>query len=125
MSFLNLWLRKAVGDVMRMTLFLLLVALVGLFVESRAAADERPNIVFAFADDWGRHASAYAEIDGPGTENDVIQTPNFDALAKSGVLFRNAFVNAPVLYSLSQFDTCRSAFLENEYGGDSSRRCLG
>jgi arylsulfatase A-like enzyme len=63
------------------------------FAEDKAASD-RPNIVFAFADDLGRYASAYREPDRP-TINDVIQTPNFDALAKGGVLFWDAHVSAP------------------------------
>lgn len=62
--------------------------------EVRAQKAERPNIVFAFADDWGRYASAYREPDRP-TINDVIQTPNFDALAANGVLFWDAHVSAP------------------------------
>ena len=72
-------------------------------------ADQRPNILFAFADDWGRHASAYAKIDGTGTENDVIRTPNFDALAKSGVLFRNAFINSP------SCTPCRSSIISGQH----------
>ena len=72
---------------------------------SVARAQDRPNILFAFADDWGRHASAYVVTDGPGTENDLVQTPNFDALAASGVLFKNAFVNAP------SCTPCRSSIL--------------
>ena len=55
--------------------------------ESRAE-EKRPNILFAFADDWGRFAGAYAKIDGPGTINDVVATPHFDRIAKEGVLFR-------------------------------------
>lgn len=55
---------------------------------------DRPNVVFLFADDWGRYASAYAEPDRP-TLNDVIQTPNFDALADNGVLFWDAHVSCP------------------------------
>jgi len=55
----------------------------------------RPNIVFAFADDWGRHASAYAHLDGPGTMNDILRTPHFDRVATEGVLFRKAFVSSP------------------------------
>ena len=55
---------------------------------------QHPNIVFAFADDWGRYASAYREPDRP-TLNDVLETPNFDALAKNGVLFWDAHVSAP------------------------------
>ena len=60
-----------------------------------AAVDSRPNILMIYADDWGRCASAYAGLDGPGTFNDVVHTPNFDRLAKEGVLFRRAFISAP------------------------------
>jgi len=38
----------------------------------------KPNILFAFADDWGRYASAYAKLDGPQSLNALISTPNFD-----------------------------------------------
>ncbi|WP_146578441.1 sulfatase family protein [Neorhodopirellula pilleata] len=74
-----------------------------------AAAADRPNILFAFADDWGRHASIYAQADGPGTVNDVVSTPNFDALAKSGVLFNNAYVNAP------SCTPCRSSIVSGQH----------
>jgi N-sulfoglucosamine sulfohydrolase len=87
-----------------------LIAVVMLGLPGRAAlAADRPNILFAFADDWGRHASAYAKTDGPGTENDVLQTPNFDTLAASGVLFTNAFVNAP------SCTPCRSSLLSGQH----------
>ena len=72
-------------------------------------AAEQPNILFAFADDWGRYAGAYSEIDGPGTINDVADTPNFDRVAKEGVLFRHAFANAP------SCTPCRSALLSGQY----------
>lgn len=93
---------------MRKTICLMGMVIVSLF-SSLALADERPNILFAFADDWGRHASAYANTDGPGTVNDVFQTPNFDALAKSGVLLNNAFVNAP------SCTPCRSSILSGQH----------
>lgn len=84
--------------------------LVGLFANVATAADtKRPNILFVFADDWGRFASAYAKIDGPGTINDVIQTPNFDRLAREGVLFRRAFVSAP------SCTPCRSALISGQH----------
>ncbi len=55
---------------------------------SFALAEERPNILFCLADDWGwPHAGAYGDP--------VVQTPNFDRLAKEGVLFENAFVSSP------------------------------
>ena len=69
----------------------------------------RPNILFAFADDWGRHASAYAKTDGAGTENDVVKTPHFDAISRRGVLFNNAFVNAP------SCTPCRSSILSGQH----------
>ncbi|MBW3597711.1 MAG: sulfatase [Planctomycetes bacterium] len=50
---------------------------------SFAAEAERPNILFAIADDWGWHAGAY------GTP--WIKTPAFDRVAREGLLFRNAF----------------------------------
>ena len=71
-------------------------------------ASSRPNILFAFADDWGRYASAYAKLE-PGGPNDVIRTPNFDRIAREGVLFTNAFVNAP------SCTPCRSSLLSGQY----------
>lgn len=74
-------------------------------------ASPRPNILFAFADDWGRYASVYRDgrLDGPGSVNDVIATPNFDRVARSGVVFRNAFVTAP------SCTPCRTSLLSGQY----------
>ncbi|MGI9241440.1 MAG: sulfatase family protein [Verrucomicrobiales bacterium] len=74
-----------------------------------AAENGRPNILFAFADDWGRFASAYAASDGAGSANDVISTPNFDRVAREGVLFKNAHVTAP------SCTPCRSSLLSGQY----------
>ena len=41
-----------------------------------------PNILFAFADDWGQQAGIYADVLGKGGINDLAKTPNFDKLAK-------------------------------------------
>ncbi len=71
--------------------------------------EKRPNIVFAFADDWGRQAGIYSEVLGKGGINDVLSTPNFDQIAKKGVLFKNAFVNAP------SCTPCRSALFSGQY----------
>ncbi|MEZ6123803.1 MAG: sulfatase [Planctomycetaceae bacterium] len=76
--------------------------------ESGTAADRRPNIVFAFADDWGQYASAYAAIRRGGPD-EIISTPNFDRVAGEGVLFTNAFVNAP------SCTPCRSSLLSGQY----------
>lgn len=70
---------------------------------------QRPNILFLFADDWGRYAGAYAKLDGPGTVNDAAKTPNFDRSAAQGVLFRHAHVNAP------SCTPCRSSILSGQY----------
>ncbi|MBI5759258.1 MAG: sulfatase [Planctomycetales bacterium] len=74
-----------------------------------AVAKSPPNILVAFADDWGRFASAYARLDGPGSINDVVQTPNFDRVAREGILFRRAFVSAP------SCTPCRSALLSGQH----------
>ena len=55
---------------------------------STALPAERPNILFAIADDWGfPHASIYGDP--------VVKTPNFDRIAREGVLFNHAFVSSP------------------------------
>ena len=67
----------------------------------------RPNILFAFADDWGRYASAYGDI-YPGLNNHL-ETPAFDRVAREGALFTNAFVPAP------SCTPCRSSILAGRY----------
>lgn len=68
------------------TLSAVLLAIGGL--SQTAAADDRPNILFCIADDWGwPFAGAYGD--------DVVQTPAFDRLAREGVLFENAFISSP------------------------------
>ena len=62
---------------------LLLALLSSLVTGHSSFAAERPNIVFAIADDWGPHASAY------GTP--WIKTPAFDRVAREGLLFNNAY----------------------------------
>lgn len=79
------------------------------FVSSAGAANERWNILFIFADDWGRYASCYKGLDGRTNLNDVIKTPNVDKVAGAGVLFRNCFVNAP------SCTPCRSSLLSGRY----------
>ena len=49
---------------------------------------QRPNILFAIADDWGwPHAGAYGDA--------VVKTPSFDRIARQGMLFRHAYVSSP------------------------------
>ena len=74
-----------------------------------SADDTRLNILFVFADDWGRYASCYRGLDGRPTVNDVVRTPNIDRVAREGVVFRHAFVNAP------SCTPCRSSLLSGRY----------
>ncbi len=82
------------------------------------AETKRPNIVFCFADDWGRYASAYAKYESRPTPNAVVKTPNIDRVAARGVLFRNAFVNAP------SCTPCRSALLSGRYFFNTGRGAI-
>ncbi len=67
------------------------------------------NIVFAFADDWGRYASCYYK-NGLGSDvGKVIDTPNIDSVAEDGLIFSNAFVPAP------SCTPCRSSVLSGRY----------
>ncbi|MFW5830068.1 MAG: sulfatase-like hydrolase/transferase, partial [Planctomycetota bacterium] len=68
-----------------------------------------PNILFAFADDWGRYASCYAGQPGGSRLNELITTPHIDRIAREGVLFRNALVPAP------SCTPCRSSVLSGRY----------
>ena len=88
-----------------------------LFFSSCLAA-KRPNILFAFADDWGQQAGIYADVLGKGGINDLAKTPNFDKLAKSGVLFKNAFVNAP------SCTPCRSSLLSGRNFWETGRGAI-
>ncbi len=89
---------------------------------TRLAAAEstapRWNILFVFADDWGRYASAYAGIDGAPSINDAIKTPNVDRIAREGVAFRRAFVNAP------SCTPCRSSLLSGRYFFNTGRAAI-
>jgi arylsulfatase A-like enzyme len=81
-------------------------------------AAKKPNILFAFADDWGQQAGIYADVLGKGGINDLAKTPNFDKLAKSGVLFKNAFVNAP------SCTPCRSSLLSGRNFWETGRGAI-
>ncbi len=78
---------------------LVLGAVFGSSVESRAADTKRPNILFIIFDDWNgsTHAGAYGCT--------WIKTPNFDRVAREGVLFKNAFTSNP------KCSPCRASIL--------------
>jgi arylsulfatase A-like enzyme len=96
----------------------LILALLVLSAALSQAAEKKPNILFCFADDWGRYASCYAGVDGFPSANEVVKTPNIDSVAKRGVLFRSAFVNAP------SCTPCRSAILSGRYFFNTGRAAI-
>lgn len=106
------------------TWHLLLAAVVLAITLGRAVAQEtkqpatRPNILFFFADDWGRYASAYAAAESRPSLNQVVKTPNFDRIAREGILFKNAFVNSP------SCTPCRSALLSGRYFYNTGRGAI-
>ncbi|WCJ58937.1 sulfatase [Fontisphaera persica] len=75
------------------------------------AAPAKPplNILFCFADDWGRYAGAYAPHGPQPNVNQILKTPHLDRVAREGVLFLNAFVNSP------SCTPCRSSLLSGRY----------
>jgi arylsulfatase A-like enzyme len=76
---------------------------------SGAAAQRRPNIVFILSDDHAAHAlSAYRPHLRYGAQ--LIETPNLDRLAASGMLFANAFVTNSICAP------ARAAVLTGQYG---------
>ena len=76
----------------------LLAAAALLSAAAPAWSQDRPNILFVIADDWGwPHAGVYG--------CDWVDTPNFDRVAKSGVLFQNAFTSNP------KCSPCRASIL--------------
>lgn len=55
---------------------------------AETVCESRPNILILMADNWAwPHASALGDP--------VVQTPTFDRLAASGVVFRHAFCSVP------------------------------
>ena len=70
----------------------LIITIVGVatfFCGSALAAQKQPNIFFILADDLGgRDVGCYGST--------FHQTPNIDALAKRGMLFRNAYSASPL-----------------------------
>jgi N-sulfoglucosamine sulfohydrolase len=79
-------------------LLLITSALLAMLMPAGSAA-ERPNILFIIFDDWGPSSQAGAN----GCE--WIKTPNFDRVAREGVLFKNAFTSNP------KCSPCRASIL--------------
>ncbi len=67
---------------------LMLLTAFALTTPGRGDTVSKPNLLFILTEDQGAHLGC---LGTPG-----LQTPNMDALARSGMLFRNAFVAYPV-----------------------------
>ena len=78
---------------------LLACVFVCLLSQAQAADAKRPNILFIIFDDWNgsTHAGAYG--------CDWVKTPNFDRVAKEGVLFNHCFTSNP------KCSPCRASIL--------------
>ena len=103
--------RQAQGSIW--PVFSILVLVLFSLSSCKTSSDEeevkRPNILFAFADDWGKYASCYSQLEGADAIHGVLRTPNVDRLANEGVLFTQAFVNAP------SCTPCRSSLLSGQH----------
>ena len=75
-----------ISDINKYATFLLV-----LFIEFSYCTNkpEPPNIIYILADDLG-----YGELGVYGQE--IIETPNLDALAKNGMLFTQHYAGSPV-----------------------------
>jgi arylsulfatase A-like enzyme len=105
-----LWFR-----IQRLCLALIVMLLSGVKIEdARGAA--KPNILFLLSDD-----QAWTDYSFMGHE--MIQTPNIDALAKDGVLFRRGYVPTPLCRpSLMSLATGHYASTHGVTGNDPSRK---
>jgi arylsulfatase A-like enzyme len=85
-------------------------------------AEEKPNLLFLFADQL--QAFALGCMGHP-----VVRTPHLDALAADGVLFRNTYANSPVctpfrgILMSGQYPTQTGCF-RNEHGVPEDHRCF-
>ncbi|HSH19283.1 MAG TPA: sulfatase-like hydrolase/transferase, partial [Draconibacterium sp.] len=73
-----------------------LVLLLGLILSTALKAQEKPNIVLLFIDDWAWNGTPVAMDESmQNSFMPLLQMPNLDKLAKEGMKFRNAYSGAP------------------------------
>ena len=98
------------GSIMKLLHFVVLACLSA----CSAAADDRPNILFAIADDWGwPHAGAYGDP--------VVKTPTFDRLVARALCFSTPNFVA-VLHTVARRDPHRTVSLATGRCGQSVER---
>lgn len=106
------WISSFHSEIMSALRFILcgLLASLGICFQVVRAADERPNILFAIADDWSYgHAGAYG--------CHWVETPAFDRIAREGLLFQHAYTpNAKCAPSRATILTGRYSWQLEEAG---------
>lgn len=70
-------------------LYILIFFFIGFISCTHQNAENQPNLVFVFADQWRAQDVGYAG-------NKQVHTPNIDVLVSEGVVFTNAISNCPV-----------------------------
>ncbi len=103
---------------MKTALVQLLLYLTLLFIPTIGWSSDRLNILIIVGDDWGPDASAYAGVYGRKLPSSVVKTPNIDRIAHNGVLFKNAYVNAPTC-TASRSSIFSGRYFFNTGGGSS------
>jgi len=53
---------------------------------------DKPNILFAFADDGGKYASCYTKVEGSKACLKILNTFNIDRVAREGILFNQLII---------------------------------
>ena len=81
------------------TLLILTFSILAIIGSNLLAEDQRPNVVWLFAEDTSPWMGTY------GHEANKLATPNIDSIAKAGVRFDRAYVPAPVC------SACRSSMM--------------
>jgi arylsulfatase A-like enzyme len=84
------------------------ICLCGIEGYSKENVKKKPNILFYFADDWGKYAGVYKDANKPSV-NDIIKTPVIDRIAREGMIFDNGYM--PV----SQCAPCRASLATGSY----------
>ena len=85
----------------------------------------RPNILFFFADDWGRYAGCYAGLDGRPTISDVVKTPTIDRIAQAGRRVSQCVRDRAKLHAVPQLAVVGAVFLPHRPRRDFAGRRLG
>lgn len=78
-----------------------------------SAATPQPNIVFCFADDWGRHAGCYAALDDRPTINELLKNAGHRPSRARGGSVPKCLRTRAELHTLPQCFVVGPLFLAN------------